>query len=161
MPACSSVHFLCHNCPVAGYAIVIWINCTNSLPVHADLEPHPPCPLNVPTLSNRGVVQLISVWIHASFGLFPALHWSFWMAKVCSCVTPWICAVGWQLCAVVSVGDKWRELVKTGYPRSAQEIWPWFVGLERQGASLLAFVISLTCWLFVGDMQDWWWTLGI
>ena len=31
------------------------------------------------------------------------------------------------------------------------------MGLEGQGASLLAFVGSLTCWLLVGDMQDWWW----
>ena len=47
--------------------------------------------------------------------------------------------------------------MKTGCPKSAQEIWPCFVGLEGQGASSLAFVGSLTCWLLVGDMQDWWW----
>ena len=42
----------------------------------------------------------------------------------------WICTVGRQLCAVVSVGEEQRELVKTGCPKSVQEIWPCFVRLE-------------------------------
>ena len=44
---------------------------------------------------------------------------------------------------MVSVGEEGREFVKTGCPKSAQEIWPCFVRLEGQGASLLAFVGTL------------------
>ena len=54
---------------------------------------------------------------------------------------------------MVSVGEERRELVKTGCPKSAQEIWPCFVRLEGKVASYLAFVGSLTC--VVGhNMQD-------
>ena len=58
---------------------------------------------------------------------------------------------------MVSVGEERRELVESGCPKLAQEIWPSFVRLEGQGASLLAFVGSSSCWLLVGHIQDWWW----
>ena len=32
--------------------LLLWIDCANPLPVRADLEPHPPRPLSVPTRSN-------------------------------------------------------------------------------------------------------------
>ena len=43
-------------------------------------------------------------------------------------------------------------MVKIGWPKSAQEIWLCFVRLEGQGASLLALVGSLTCWLLVRSL---------
>ena len=61
----------------------------------------------------------------------------------------WVVDLCCQLCAMVSVDEEQRELVKTGCPKSAQEIWPCFVQLEGQGASLLAFVGSLTCYALV------------
>ena len=50
-----------------------------------------------------------------------------------------------------------EKMVETGCSKLAQEIWPCYVGPEGQGASSLVLVGSLTCWLLVGDAQDWWW----
>ena len=51
----------------------------------------------------------------------------------------WICAVGGQLCAVVSVGDE-EKMVETGCQNSAQGPFLWARGLE--GLLSLALVGS-------------------
>ena len=107
--------------------------------------------------------QLISPVRVVNFRLVSVLGQIFWMAK-----GMWLCRGSVGLCCWLTAVccdfcgcEEPRELVKTGCPKSAQEIWLCFVRLEGQWASLLAFVGSLTCWLLVGHMQDWWWAIAL
>ena len=72
--------------------------------------------------------------------------------KVRSCVdseiSVLICAIGSQLCAVVSVGDEWRENGGNWLPKVGTGNLALFVGQEG-----LLIGVSWYCWLLVDGMQ--------